>query len=201
MASNDIGPTAKAHWRRFAMAFPDAKPLSPLYESKNGFVAFESAFCCLPINRTSFCPGLSDFRHSPPWQDDLQSPAHAGLVFATNGIGEIFVMKQSKVLHVDLTAEDILSQWSDLESFCLDILSDYKLHTGYSLIQSWQAENGTLPIGSVLFPKTPFVLGGEYCSTNLIRRPLLYAVQFNYDLGRQLRGLKDGDSVEMKVIP
>jgi hypothetical protein len=103
-------------------------------------------------------------------------------------------------MHVDLVSEDMLSRWEDVESFCKSLLEDYGLHTAYDLVRTWQAEHGALPVGSVLSPKTPFLLGGDYSPANLIQMPLLLAIQHNHDLGRQLRGLNEGDTVEMKIV-
>ena len=162
IASDSIASSSVTLWRGFEATFPEASPLAPLYECKNGFVAFESAFICLPVEGTPFCPELNDFQASPPWRDDPACPVYSSLVFAANCIGEVFALKRREVLHVDLVSEELLSQWADVDTFCGDLLSNYQCHTAYDLVRAWQVEHGALPIGGVLSPKLPFLLGGEY---------------------------------------
>ena len=46
----------------------------------------------------------------------------------------------------------------------------------------------------------PAVLGGEYSPSNIRRRDLYQYLRFTGDVGNQTKDLKDGESIEIKVV-
>lgn len=201
LGGRSIASEDPKRWLQLVARFPNAAQLGLLYREKNGFHAFESAFVCLPIGATPYYPGLFDLTLSPPWRKDASSPAHGGLIFALNGLSEIFCLLDKEIIHVDLQGDRALEVWPDVETFCSDLVENFELHTAYTLVHAWQEQNGPLPLGHLLIPITPFVFGGEYSHDNLAAVPSSEAIDHVHNLGIQLRGLEDGESVMIEVRP
>ena len=63
----------------------------------------------------------------------------------------------------------------------------------------WEREHGPLPAGHRLFPKIPFVCGGEFTSSNLASCSDVDSMRFRGALARQIRDLEDGKMIVLRV--
>jgi hypothetical protein len=89
---------------------------------------------------------------------------------------------------------------SSLEDWADQLLADYEVLTGYPLARDWQQEHGPLPAGQRLVPKIPFVLGGDFATSNLYPLDAAQGMRVRAELALQLRDLPDGTTVRYRVL-
>jgi hypothetical protein len=85
-----------------------------------------------------------------------------------------------------------------IEAWANRIVSSYNVETGWSLSSEWQRQNGPLPRGKRLMPRTPFFLGGGYAAQNLWAGDAVEGMRFKAELAVQTRGLPEGANVKLR---
>ncbi|SRR5258708_2024827 len=190
----EVGPAFLAEGPRLC------RELSQMLQQRNGFYAFESALHVFPV---SCVPAsgvdLETWNSGILWRGEYKGFVEGLLFFAEDVFQDQFCIAQKGILRFKAeTGEtifmaDSLERWADL------ILSDYKYQTGWTLASQWQAENGPLPPGKRLMPKTPFFLGGEYAVENLWAGDAVEGMRFKADLAMQTRNLPGGTKVRLKI--
>lgn len=79
-------------------------------------------------------------------------------------------------------------------------MADYSFETGYETAHQWQQQNGPLPDGRRLLPKTPFIMGGKYEVENLFALDAVKGMRYRADIWKQIRDLPDGTPIQLKVV-
>jgi hypothetical protein len=82
-----------------------------------------------------------------------------GNQFALDGDGRV-VAFDAETAALDPLAESV-TDWVTV------LLDDWRCLTGYPVAHDWQDANRPLKRGERLFPRKPFVIGGEYTLENL----------------------------------
>jgi hypothetical protein len=174
--------------------------LLDLLVRKNGFYAFESALHVFPMRSIRSEIGLVEWNSHSLWSGEYQEKLidHC-LFFAEDIFGGQFCVRPEGVFLFDPETGvfDFLAK--DLEGWAQAVLSDYEVLTGYPLAHRWQKLNGAIPPGMRLIPKTPFVLGGEFSTENLMIFDRIKGMQLRANLAVQIRDLPDGTPIKWDV--
>ena len=114
-----------------------------------------------------------------------------------NALGEpFFIIKGEIIKYSPESGErEVVGSAKNFDPIKLD---DY--WTAKPLLEEWEQNNGHLEEGKILIPKIPFVLGGDYSHENLAAVSTLDGLDFYLDLRRQIKDLKDGETIVLKVI-
>lgn len=176
------------------------KSLLSLLSKKNGLYAFESALHVFPSEPVGAEIGLVQWNQRELWIGQYEGMADSCVFFAEDIFGGQFCIRDDGIYTFDpeTAAFDYIA--SDLEAWAGAVLADYNVLTGYPLAQAWQRENGPLPIGMRLIPKTPFVAGGAFELENLYALDSVKAMQFRATLATQIRDLPDGATIRWNVV-
>lgn len=170
--------------------------LSDLYDllvQKNGFSVFEGSMRFLTTD-------VSFERNLDRWNDWLSEKVSAGLFFfADNILGESFCFYEEKFWKYDFESGDLEYISDDFIEFVNKIVQDYNYYSAHSLAQQWQSIHGKIDFDSVLMPKIPFVLGGEYTLDNLYLVNIYDAIEFKIYLNRKIKNLEDGEKIKFKL--
>ena len=175
--------------------------LATLLRLRNGFYAFESAlhvFSAGPVVGKEVT--LDQWNSFQLWRFEYGALADRTLFFAEDAFGNQFCLHESQVCSFDAETGEMSKLARDIEGWAREILSDYTVLTGHPLMHQWQEKNGSIPTGTRLMPKIPFVLGGQYSLENLYSLSAVSAMKTRGNLARQLKDLPDGSQVEFRVI-
>jgi hypothetical protein len=85
------------------------------------------------------------------------------------------------------------------EGWATELGNDWDYWTGCTLGMEWQQANGALPRGHRLFPRTPFVLGGDFEPENLWCGATDKIIGFYAYIGRRVHPLADGTAVRFDL--
>jgi hypothetical protein len=162
-----------------------------MFESKNGFYAFESALHVFPLT-SAVEMSLEEWNADSLWRGGYKDLAEGLLFFAENAFQDQYCLSANGVLRFYSETGATMVMADSIEGWAENILGDYKSETGWALASKWQAENGPLPTGKRLMPKVPFFLGGEYSIENLWAGDRVEGMRFKADLALQTRKLPDG---------
>lgn len=175
-----------------------ANALRPLLAARNGFCAFDSA---LHVYGTSSLeePTIFEWNSLRGWKEEYGDLASGAFAFAEDLFGNqfcifhgefvLFNIETACTTRMGVTAED----WADT------LLSDVGYWTGFQLASEWQELNGPIPFGKRLFPRRPFLLGGEYDVSNLWLGDVVNAIGFYGFIARHTASLSDGTHVEIDL--
>jgi hypothetical protein len=169
-----------------------------MLERKNGFYAFESALHVFPLTSEPVNgASLAEWNSDGFWRSNYGDLTSGLLFFAENIFQDQFCLSTSGVLRFHAETGGTKLMANSLESWAGIILRDYDHETGWRFASRWQAENGPLPPGKTLMPKTPFFLGGAYSVENLWAGDAVEGMRFKADLATQTRTLPDGTQVRI----
>src|SRR5271165_3039507 len=167
---------------------------------KNGFFAFESALHVFPLTSEPAGGMNLEAWNSPSlWRHEYKEAAEGLLFFAEDAVQDQFCLSAQGVERFEAETgktsllADSIEAWADL------ILREHAVQTGWPLLNEWQSQNGPLPPGKRLMPKTPFFLGGAYSVDNLWAGDAVEGMRLKADLARQTRDLPDGSKVRLVV--
>ncbi len=176
-----------------------AEQILGMLRQRNGFYALESALHVFPARSGQYELGISDWNETALWRSRYDGLADGCLFFAEDVFGGQFCIKDSKVYTFDPELGYLEYLADDIEQWAQTLLRDYEVLTGYPLAHQWQKQNGQLPVGKRLVPKTPFVLGGEFTLDNLHLVDAVEGMRLRADLALQIKDLPDGAQVRFSV--
>jgi hypothetical protein len=171
-----------------------------MLKSKNGFYAFESALHVFPLTNASVeGASLVEWNSDSLWRGDFGDLTAGLMFFAENVLQDQFCLSGSGVLrfNAETGGTDFIAD--SLENWAGVILRDYDRQTGWTLANKWQSENGPLPRGKRLMPKSPFFLGGAYTMENLWAGDAAEGMRFKADVAMQTRNMPDGTQVRLVI--
>jgi hypothetical protein len=174
--------------------------LVSLLTLKNGFYAFESALHVLPSMPAEGEYGLEEWNTSATWRADYRGLADGCFFFAEDVFGVQFCLLEGIVMTFDPETGDRSVIASSVLEWASKILDERDMLTGYPVAYEWQRQNGAIPRGSRLIPKTPFVLGGEFEIENLFLLESARAMRSRANLALQIKDLPDGTTVVFKIV-
>lgn len=165
----------------------------------NGFFAFDRALHLFGCSRELPFHDMINRNRPSPWRKMYDESA-AGLVFfAEELFGNMFAYAKDGVVFFDLeTGErEIVAQ--NFNGWLRYVIDDIDYVTGWKIAQDWTATHGSVPFGSHLCPKKPFIIGGEYDLNNLYPLNWEKSLSLRADIFSQMRDLPDGTDVELRV--
>jgi hypothetical protein len=176
------------------------KELYELLRIKNGFYAFESALHVFPSGPAKNAAiTLEKWNDASTWKSCFEGLGD-GPFFAEDIFGGQFFIRGELILTLDPETGGVESFAPNLEEWASRVLDDFEAVTGHPLAHKWQKKYGSLPAGSRLIPKKPFVLGGEYAIENLYASEAAKGMRLRSEIARQIRDLPDGAKVSLKVV-
>lgn len=183
-----------------ALAGALAPQLLKLLWARNGFLAFESALHVRPLSDERGQHGLAQWNVRSLWREAYQGMADGALFFAEDAFGGQFCIANDEVQRFEPETGNRERVASSIDEWTGVILADSEALTGWPLAHEWQQRFGALPNGKRLVPKLPFVLGGEFSSSNLHLLDGVKAMRFYGDIAVQIRDVPDGSSVRLRVV-
>lgn len=156
-----------------------------------GFVAFERALLVLP---PQVAIDLTREHAFLPFGIGVDL-----LVFGFDLFGSMYAIgSDAKVVTVDAETGEMKDFADDVEAWASLVLKEPAFLVGSELGRAWQQLHGPLAPLERLVPRRPFVLGGDYEVSNLVRCPLRRALALYGSLCEQLTGAADGTPVEVR---
>ena len=174
-----------------------ANDLKEILTKKNGFYAFESALHVFHIGQSD-SPDIIEWNASKGWRESYKYLTNGMYFFAEDLFGNQYAFKDDKIIFFDADNGEIKECAENFDSWCSLILEDYDYMTGWSLGHEWQIKNRPLKRGERLFPKIPFVAGGEYGVDNLWVGESVDVMRLRGEIALQLNNLPDGTTVQFQ---
>lgn len=178
--------------------------LRNMLSMRNGFYAFEGALHVLPWRTAAPQESVIDvqaWNGETLWRYVYQECAQGLFFFAQDAFGGQFAIRGDAVVSFDPETAEIESVAPSIEGWASEILSKYKILTGYPVAHAWQLANGEIPAGKRLLPKIPFILGGKYEEQNLVAVEAAKAMRYRGEVWQQIKDLPDGAQIKLKALP
>jgi hypothetical protein len=133
----------------------------------------------------------------------LASVEEDDLVLAFDLFAAPYVLTATgSVKKISIETDEIANVFEDLEAWAATLLLDYANETGWPLAHAWQTEQArVLAWNERLVPRQPFVLGGEYETSNLVCVALEDALEGYARMSASLSQLPDGAEVRLYGWP
>lgn len=173
--------------------------LSPLFELKNGFHAFESALHVFPSGSGEAHLSSQQWNSHELWRAEYEDVADECWFFAEDVFGGQFFVNSDGFGLFDPETGSMEHLCRTLEEWSSRLLQDFDYLTGYSVAHTWQQRHGTLGPGIRLVPKTPFVCGGTFSIDNLSAMDAVKGMRVRANLARQIRDLPDGAQIQFET--
>jgi hypothetical protein len=177
-----------------------SRAIAAVLGTKNGFYAFEGALHVLPDIADPPERGLYDWNEATLWRADYEGMAQAAVFFAEDAFGTQFCVQDGVIATFNPETGAFERMAQDADEWAAKILGDYAFWSGHPVARAWQAQHGSLPIGSRLVPTTPFVLGGNYDVANLHAIDSVEGMRYRASIAVQIRDLPDGATIALKVV-
>jgi hypothetical protein len=174
--------------------------LAALLHHRNGFFAFESALHVFASGTTSALGrSLEDWNNPYGWIAAYRDAAEDFCFFAEDIFGSQFAIRGGEVYTFDPETGESEVMASSIEDWADKLLADFEVLTGFPLAHEWQRVFGELTPGQRLVPKTPFVLGGEYATSNLYPLDAGVGMRLRAELAVHIKNSPDGTQVQYRV--
>ena len=164
--------------------------LNRILEVKNGFYAFESALHFFSDKEIKLFSKLMKEKYQYDGAENC-------LFFAEDVFGNLYCLDadQHMIYLLDLESGAREKFGASIEDWSENILNDYDYMTGYTVAHDWQERNGSLKNNERLFPKIPFVFGGEYNTDNLIAKNQFEVIDNKFNIYKQIKNIDDGELI------
>lgn len=173
--------------------------LANLLAARNGFYVYESALLVRPLCNTSKPLGIFEWNAISLWKAEYSSELADALFFAEDVFGGQFGVFRGQIITLDPETGEFSPLCSTLSEWAREVIDNHDFRTGHTLAHAWQSQNGPLPTGMRLVPKTPFVCGGAYDLENLCALEDVNGMLFRASLARQIRDVPDGAPIVFKL--
>ncbi|WP_297737149.1 hypothetical protein [uncultured Maricaulis sp.] len=171
--------------------------LKPLLSLRNGFYADYSALYVLPFD-PNMAPSLNSSKKIATSLSKFEE-AQSATVFAFDAFGMPFIIRQGCFGHLDYSTGAVEWMGNSAEEWSDAVLGDFRRYSGWPSVEMWQAEHGKLPVGTRLFPVRPFILGGQFETSNLKAVPIADGFGAAAQIYEQTKDLSEGAQVRIVV--
>ena len=167
-----------------------------LLTKKNGFYAFESSLHIFICGNKNDEITLEFWNREDGWIKYYKDVLTEKLIFFSQDIFACqYAISKKSIYKFEPETGKISHHSNSLNSWAKKIIEDYDYETGWSVANEWQKINGPLPTGHRLLPKTPFILGGDYISENMVLVPTEIAIDKLGQLYEQINDIPDGKEI------
>jgi hypothetical protein len=202
LSSEPIAPSVATSDELWLRQYGEAgNDLCALIRRANGFYCFGSALHVRSSESREGYFGLREWNATKGWRAHYPSLREGSICFAEDLFGGQFVLSGDGVSRFNPETGAIKHHSSDLDEWASRLLERYNSETGWEAGRDWQLRNHSLPMGSRLIPKMPFVLGGSYVAENLQSSGDWQAMLLYANLSRQIRDVPDGMPVRVSGWP
>jgi hypothetical protein len=178
---------------------PAAQLLGPLLSRVNGFYAFESALQVFGTETVESNDDIAVWNSATSWRQEFGEVAEGLVFFAQDIFGGQFAASERGFFHFNIESAELKPMGKQMEEWATCLLGRWDYWTGHSIAHEWQVRHGPLKTGHRLFPKVPFVLGGEFEVENLWEGLASDAIGYSGYIASQLCDLPDGAHVELEL--
>lgn len=168
--------------------------------ARNGYYAFESALHVFPFESNTGHLSLSDWNSADGWRKYYGRLTEGWVFFAENILGDQFAINDEQIAYFDPETGSFEPIASSLDEWAKRIIEDCDVLLAHPLAHEWQLNNGRIPSGFRLLPKTPFVLGGDYTLDNLYALDARTSMEIRAELAMKILGLPDGTTVRYRIV-
>lgn len=168
--------------------------LVPLWEQRDGWVAFWSALQIFPREAAGGVPGVDTVNAT--LREAFGELATGHVAFGHDLFGVLMTWHEDHVCAFDPESGDHEPIAADLDGWADALLAEPEELVGSAFAFDWQERHGSLEPGERLVPLLPFVLGGEYDDANLEPRGSLQALRERAALARVIAAQPDGAEIE-----
>ncbi len=172
--------------------------LAPLLALKNGFLAFESALQVYGLG-VGEPHDIASVNEPARWTTHYADLAGDLYFFAQDLFGGQYAVEGAQIVKFDPELGERSFFAASIEDWAGRILRDYDYETGFTIAHEWQQRVRPLKFGERLYPKVPFVLGGEFELDNLWPATPQAMHGFRGFLAQRLHGLPDGTKVRLNM--
>lgn len=178
------------------------RELAALYAyGYNGGYYWGGALLIRPVVTTHpAISSVSDWNLEGLWRCEYDSACSGLVFFAEDAFGTQFAVdSKGAVFQFDPETASRTEVAPSIDRWAEVILGDWEIMTGYPVLEAWQREHGPLAPGHRLIPRTPFMLGGDFHSTNMIAKPDAVGMRIRAELWRLTKDIPDGQSIVFRV--
>lgn len=172
--------------------------LGLLLNTKNGFLAFESALHIFASVDTDTAQGIPYWNGSRGWSiyDDLDLSGYT--FFAQDIFGFPYAISDKGIVcKFDPESGLMKAHSGSLEEWAGVILEKYNYETGWQVVHEWQIKNHPIDFTYRLLPQKPFIIGGEFKAENMKAIPSSQVAITYFHLYKQVKDIPDGTSIEI----
>lgn len=176
-----------------------ADELRTMLKKRNGFFAFARSLHVFPVGIPKAGYDLVSWNSLVLWRQAYGSLIEGGVFFAENLFGDQYAIRGEQIYWLDRETGEMEPFSNTLEEWANIILADPNT-VGYSIALRWQSEHGAISPGMRLFPKVPFVTGGDASLDNLFAGDSVNGLNFGGEFANQIRNLPDGTHLRIQII-
>jgi hypothetical protein len=176
-------------------------PLGAALERRNGCIAYEGG---LHVRGASRSPNWHSLRTA--WEGPLafhelyEKVEPTDIPFAEDALGDQFLLRDGRVLHLWAETGEIEPSAESLEQFFDAVIADPQRTLALEPLLAYRAGNRKLAPGQLLMAYPPFCVTEAAEGVKLSGIDALQRRLFLVDLARQIRDLPEGAQVEIKLL-
>jgi len=125
---------------------------------------------------------------------------HRPYAFAADAFGDLYAVHGDIIVKVETETNTAEVVSATVESWAYSVLADPDVELGEDFLRRWESKNGPLPRGQRLYPRIPFIFGGEFDLENVVAASFEEMLRFRAYLVEQTKDLPDGAKVMFHVV-
>lgn len=150
-----------------------------------------------PMSSRSGLLGVMEWNDPNLWKEAFAANIREHICFAEDTFGTQFCIsdRDGAVYSFNPETGDFDFIATSLKEWAEKLVSDSDFLVGHSFLASWVKTNGPLSPGCRLLPRKPFVLGGEYTTSNFGVCQDVRGMRARAVIANQISDLQDGSKV------
>jgi len=131
---------------------------------------------------------------------DLAPGIRRPSAFAADAFGDLYAVADGIIVKVETETGRMEPVAETVEGWASAILADPDVELGEGFLREWESSRGPLPAGQRLYPRRPFIFGGEFDPENIVAATFEEMLRFRAYLVEQTKDLPDGARVRFEVV-
>jgi hypothetical protein len=175
-------------------------PLAAALERRNGCIAYEGGLHVRGASRNPNWHGLrTAWEGSLAFHELYEEVEPTDIPFAEDALGDQFLLRGGRVLHLWAETGEIEEAAGSLEQFFEAVLTDPQRSLALEPLLAYRADGQRLAPGQLLMAYPPFCVTAAGNGVTLSAIDALERRRFLAGIASQLRGLPDGAEVQFKI--